>query len=111
MPGKYDAVRLFVERARAVQHEFALDERNVASVVQVCHRVDGIPLALELAAARVRMLDPEPARFVFRMAASLNGLAVNAAAQDQMARALRLASVSAALRQCAGYRAPPRAWI
>jgi predicted ATPase len=57
--GDYDAVRLFAERARAVQHEFALVERNAPAVVRVCHRVDGIPLALELAAARVRVLSLE----------------------------------------------------
>jgi predicted ATPase len=48
-----------------------------------------------------------PARFVIRIATSLNGLAVVAAAQGQMARALRLASASAALLQRAGYRLPP----
>jgi len=48
-----------------------------------------------------------PARFVFRIATSLNGLAVIAAAERQMARALRLAGAGAALRQRAGYLAPP----
>jgi len=54
---------LFVERARAVKTTFALDERNADAVAQVCRRLDGIALAIELAAARVAMLTlPELAR-------------------------------------------------
>ena len=53
-----DAVRLFVERATAVDPDFALTNANVAAVAQVCRRVDGVPLAIELAAARVRTMTP-----------------------------------------------------
>lgn len=53
---EYDAVRLFVERASMHTPGFALTERNVASVVPICQCLDGIPLALELAAARIRAL-------------------------------------------------------
>jgi predicted ATPase/tetratricopeptide (TPR) repeat protein len=53
-----DAVVLFVERARAVKASFALDATNAEAVAQVCRRLDGIALAIELAAARVAMLTP-----------------------------------------------------
>jgi predicted ATPase/class 3 adenylate cyclase len=53
-----DAVVLFVERARAVKASFALDATNAGAVAQVCRRLDGIALAIELAAARVAMLTP-----------------------------------------------------
>jgi predicted ATPase/DNA-binding SARP family transcriptional activator len=51
-----DAVSLFVARARAVAPSFALTEENVSDVARICRKLDGIPLALELAAARVRLL-------------------------------------------------------
>ncbi|MFU8773305.1 MAG: AAA family ATPase, partial [Anaerolineales bacterium] len=54
-----EAVQLFVERARVVQHSFELNEQNAAIISQICHRLDGIPLAIELAAARIRLLKPE----------------------------------------------------
>jgi predicted ATPase/DNA-binding CsgD family transcriptional regulator len=56
---RYEAARLFVERTVAVKPTFALTEENAASVAQVCYRLDGIPLAIELAAARARVLSVE----------------------------------------------------
>ena len=54
-----DAVRLFAARARAVDPEFELDDENVGAVAAVCERLDGLPLAIELAAARSKLLPPE----------------------------------------------------
>ena len=56
--GRSEAVSLFVERARATLPSFSLDPSNVGAVVEICRRLDGIPLALELAAARVNVLSP-----------------------------------------------------
>ncbi len=53
-----DAVRLMIQRAQAADPHFSLDEANIASVARIVRRLDGIPLALELAAARLRTFDP-----------------------------------------------------
>jgi non-specific serine/threonine protein kinase len=57
-----DAVRLFVDRAQRVAPEFRVDDRNAAALHEVCRRLDGIPLALELAAARLNVLSVDQLR-------------------------------------------------
>jgi predicted ATPase/class 3 adenylate cyclase len=58
LAARSEAVRLFVDRARATLPSFTLDRANVRAVIDICRRLDGIPLALELAAARVNVLSP-----------------------------------------------------
>jgi predicted ATPase/DNA-binding CsgD family transcriptional regulator len=60
--GRSDAVRLFVVRSQSVKPEFALTEENGLAIVDVCRRLDGLPLAIELAAARTKVLPPASLR-------------------------------------------------
>jgi predicted ATPase/class 3 adenylate cyclase len=55
---QYESVELFVERARAVKADFAVTNENAPAVAEICVRLDGLPLAIELAAARIRALPP-----------------------------------------------------
>ncbi|MGE5140501.1 MAG: ATP-binding protein [Rudaea sp.] len=56
---QYDAVRLFIDRAILAAPAFAVTNANAPAVAEICRRLDGIPLAIELAAARIRMFTPE----------------------------------------------------
>ena len=56
--GHYGSVRLFVDRARAASGAFTLTADNLAAVVEICRRLEGLPLAIELAAAKIRVLPP-----------------------------------------------------
>jgi predicted ATPase/class 3 adenylate cyclase len=81
------AVALFVERARAVRHDFALTQRNAWAVVELCRRLEGLPLAIELAAARTRLLDPDA--ILGRLAGSLDALGTGAVDLPERQRTLR----------------------
>ncbi len=56
---QYEAVRLFIDRALLVAPHFEVDKDNASFIAQICYRLDGIPLAIELAAARIKMLSVE----------------------------------------------------
>jgi predicted ATPase/DNA-binding SARP family transcriptional activator len=58
-PLKFESVQLFFERARAVQPNFPLSQENATAAAEICLRLDGLPLAIELAAARTRLLTPQ----------------------------------------------------
>ena len=81
------AVGLFMDRARAVRPGFTLTAGNAAAVAEICRRLEGLPLAIELAAARTRLLDP--AALLVRLAASLDALGTGAVDLPERQRTLR----------------------
>jgi predicted ATPase/class 3 adenylate cyclase len=56
---QFDAVKLFIERAVAARHDFQVTNENAPAVAAICERVDGLPLAIELAAARIKLFNPQ----------------------------------------------------
>ena len=70
---EYEAVRLFVERAREARPGFALTDDNAAAVAEICARLDGLPLAIELAAARLKLFSPDELRDRLRSRLELLG--------------------------------------
>jgi predicted ATPase/class 3 adenylate cyclase len=70
---QYEAVRLFIERARAVKPAFAITDESAAAIAEICYRLDGLPLAIELAAARSRIFTPQA--LLMRLAGAKHRLA------------------------------------
>ncbi len=84
---RYESVALFVERAAAVRPSFRLTSKDARAVADICYRLDGLPLAIELAAARVKLLSPQAilARLEHRLAL-LSGGAQDLPARQQTLR-------------------------
>ncbi len=85
--GESEAVQLFVERARAVRADFELTAENATAVLELCRRLDGLPLAIELATARLALLSPQA--LVERIADRLDLLTGGARDAPDRHRALR----------------------
>ncbi len=84
---QYDAVALFIRRAQTARPDFQIDNRSAPAVAGICSRLDGLPLAIELAAARVKHLDPEA--ILRRLEGSLSLLTSTARDLSERQRTLR----------------------
>ena len=82
-----EAVELFVERARAVRSDFALSDANAPAIAAICRRLDGLPLAIELAASRINLLSPD--QIVARLGQRLALLAASRRDLPERQRTLR----------------------
>jgi predicted ATPase/class 3 adenylate cyclase len=86
---KYAAVALFVTRAQEAQNGFSVTAANAPAIADICTRLDGLPLAIELAATRVRVLSPEA--LLARLSAKLNVLTGGARDADERQQTMRAA--------------------
>jgi predicted ATPase len=83
----FPAVALFVDRARAARHDFALTRANAGAVAEICRRLEGLPLAIELAAARSRLLSPDA--LLGRLATSFDALGTGTIEMPERQHTLR----------------------
>src|SRR6185503_9352946 len=72
---QYEAVRLFIDRALLVKLDFSLTNENAPAITEICVRLDGLPLAIELVAARIKLLPPHKLlkKLVNRLNAAVGG--------------------------------------
>jgi predicted ATPase/class 3 adenylate cyclase len=84
---QFEAIQLFVERARGVRADFRLTDDNAAAVADICRRLDGLPLAIELATARLNLFSPDALRD--RLAGSFNALGSGARDLPERQQTLR----------------------
>jgi len=83
----YEAVRLFIERALGAKSDFTVNNANAPAVAEICARLDGLPLAIELAAARVKLLTPD--QILARLESNLGVLATSAQDLPERQRTMR----------------------
>ena len=85
--GQFEAIQLFVERSRGVRSDFRLTDDNASAVADICRRLDGLPLAIELATARLNLFSPEALRD--RLAGSFKALGSGARDLPERQQTLR----------------------